>query len=138
MGPTPCTPAMLLVMMWGMRGSWVQWFCAMLMAITVLNASQVVTTLEGEDGEDIFSINKGKGKYGDTKTEKDLLQYAIEDRKEARARAEAQMADVSEGASVRRAAGSMANLSGGTSMVYGEFKRATGPRHKIFDKQRKK
>ena len=82
-------------------------------------AFKVVTKLGKKDGEDLFSRNRGKGKYGGTKIEALLLECALEDRKEAKARADAQTAEASEGASVGRSA-------------------ATGPRHEIFNKRRKR
>lgn len=44
-------------------------------------AFKVVTKLEDRSGQDVFTKNKGAGKYGGTELEKDLLQFAIEDRK---------------------------------------------------------
>ena len=82
-------------------------------------AFKVVTKLDEKDGEDLFSRSRGKGKYGGTKIEALLLECALEGRKEAKARADAQTAEASEGASVGHSA-------------------ATGPRHEIFNKRRKR
>ena len=99
-------------------------------------AFKVVTCLENKQGEDIFSMRGGAGKYGRTEVEKDLLQRSLEDRKEQKERYERCMAE--QGAPVRRQAGNMSSLSGGSGVVYAEVKRAS--RHKIFqdrDKARK-
>ena len=101
-------------------------------------AFKVVTELEGDKG-DIFTMRKGSGKYGNTLLEKDLLMFALErDQLKAIAEANARQQGGGSGSSVRRASGSMAQLSGGTSMVYGEMRKPTGPRHKIFEKKKPK
>ncbi|EKX43955.1 ERCC3/XPB/SSL2/Rad25 nucleotide excision repair [Guillardia theta CCMP2712] len=101
-------------------------------------AFKVVTQLEDHRGLDIFTMNKGAGKYGGTELEKDLLQLAIEDRKEAKERVQAalQSAGAYGTGSVKRVSGSMSGLSGGKSLVYGEYERQrpAGPRHKDFEK----
>ena len=74
------------------------------------------------------------GKYGATAVETDLLALALEDRKELKDRHERSQAE--QGAPVRRKTGNMSNLSGGSSHVYAEVQRPTGPRHKAFTKRK--
>jgi len=98
-------------------------------------AFKVVTNLEDDKGQEIFTMRRGAGKYGGTEMEKDLLGIALEDRKEQKERYERHQEE--QGAPVRRKTGNMSSLSGGNTHVYAEVQRPTGPRHKVFQPKKK-
>lgn len=102
-------------------------------------AFKVVTKLEDVDGNDIFQLNEGAGKYGCTELEQDLLYMALEDRATVKERYQERQGGSYGAGGVKRKTGNMASASGGTGMVYGEYQRQqpTGPRHKAFEKLHK-